>query len=193
MSMLPTGRPDYDSFRNSDDKKVVETECRTKQSFKDSCDVNKIVQRFQIKDANAHIVEFPPEAYGEFTGVDLLGAHQQVERANEIFAKLPSEVRKEFGHDPFAFAQFASDPANNGRLSELIPAIARPGAYFPNPVQRGGAGAGAATAPRAASAAGERGSGTPPAPVPESPSSGAPAAAPAEPGPASAPPASSST
>ena len=117
------------------------------QSFKDQTDINKILKRHSIKDAASHIALFPPEAYHEFQNIDLLEAHAQIGRANAIFGALPSEVRSEFNNDAFAFAAFASDPANNDRLTELLPKLAEPGRYFPNPVQRGGDGAGAATAP----------------------------------------------
>lgn len=121
---------------------------RTKQSFKDSTDVNKIIRRAQKAGSLAHVQKYPEAVYGEFTGVDLLGAYQQVNRAQQIFDDLPSEVRREFRNDALAFAGFASDPANAGKLQELLPAIAAPGDYFPNPVQRGGQGAAAATAPQ---------------------------------------------
>ena len=108
---------------------------RTKQSFKDSTDINKIVKNAQRAGAMDHIAQYPPhEAYGEFTGVDLLGAYQQCERAQAIFADLPVEIRNEFENDAFRFAGFASDPANIDRLQELLPAIAEPGEYrFPRP------------------------------------------------------------
>lgn len=148
---------------------------RAKQAFKDSCDINKIIKKAQKVGSLAFAQKYDKQVFGEFSGVDLLGAYQQVERAREIFAELPSEVRKEFGNDALKFAGFASDPENIDRLGQLIPAIAEPGRYFPNPVQRGGSGAGAATAPKSetppagtqigekgAQAASEAGSATPP-------------------------------
>jgi hypothetical protein len=133
-------KPDVYRYKKYDDG-------RTKQAFKDQCDINKIIKKHQINNAASHAVQYPPEAYAEFEGVDLLGAYEQIGRANEIFDALPSEVRSEFDNNALKFAAYASDPANINRLPELIPAIARPGAYFPNPVKRGGVGAGAATAP----------------------------------------------
>jgi hypothetical protein len=120
---------------------------RTKQSFKDACDVNKILKKHGIKNAQAHVVQYPPEYYEQFEGQDLLQSYQLIEKANEVFDRLPSEVRSEFGNNALAFAGFASDPNNRGRLEELMPAIAEPGTYFPNPVSRGAGGAGAATPP----------------------------------------------
>jgi hypothetical protein len=120
---------------------------RTKQAFKDSCDINKILKKAQKAGGLAHVQKYDKAVYGEFQDYDLLEAYGKLERAKQIFADLPSEVRNEFSNDALAFAGFASDPANIDRLAELIPAIAEPGAYFPNPRQRGGTGAGAATAP----------------------------------------------
>ena len=136
-------------------------ENRTKQAFKDLTDINKIVQRHQIPMATSHAVRFPEEYYADFENMDLLDAFRKIERINVAFDDLPSEVRKDFHNDPFAFAAFVTDPVNKGRLAELLPKLAEPDKYFPNPSSRGGQGAGAATAPQAApGAAGNSGSST---------------------------------
>ena len=144
--------PDYDGFRKSKDPEVVEQEVRTKQSFRDSSDVNKIIKKHSINVAQSHLMQFPEEFYGQFEGFDLLEAHQKINKIGEAFDALPSEVRNEFGNNPFAFAGFVTDPANQGKLAELLPKLAEPAKYFPNPASRGGQGAGAATAPKGASA-----------------------------------------
>lgn len=154
MSMLPIPVKDY-------------SDGRTKQSFKDSTDINKILKRAQKQGSLAHVQKYPEAVYGEFENYDLLEAHNKVDRARTIFADLPSEVRNEFDNDPFRFAGFASNPANRGKLIELLPAIAEPGPYFPNPVKQGAEGAGAATAPATQS---EAASATPSAP--EAPAEG---------------------
>ena len=45
-------------------------------------------------------------------------------------------MRREFGQNAFKFAEFASKPENVERLSELIPALAEPGSYFPDVIGR---------------------------------------------------------
>ena len=123
---------------------------RTKQSFKDATDINKMLKKAQNVGTLAHLVKYPEGVYGEFDGeFDLMTATAKIAKAGEIFADLPSEVRNEFQNDPLRFVQFAGDPKNAGKLGKLLPAIAEPGSYFPNPVARGGTGAGAATAPAA--------------------------------------------
>lgn len=121
---------------------------RTKQSFKDSTDINKMLKKAQHTGSVSHLLKYPEPIYGEFDGeMDLMTAHHRIAKASAIFDDLPSEVRREFGNDALAFVAFANKAENKGRLAELLPAIAKPGSYFPNPVQRGGTGAGAATAP----------------------------------------------
>ena len=61
---------------------------RTKQSFKDSTDINKILKKAQGGMSLAHLMKYPEAVYGEFNGdFDLLTAKRQIERADEIFAR----------------------------------------------------------------------------------------------------------
>lgn len=115
---------------------IVYNDGRTKQSFKDSTDINKILKKAQLSGGLSHAMKYDSAIYGEFTGIDLLGAYDQIGRAQTIFNDLPSEVRNEFGQNALKFAAYASAPENIERLAELIPAIAAPGTYFPNPVSR---------------------------------------------------------
>lgn len=141
---------------------------RTKQSFKDQCDINKILKKAAVKGGLAHVQKYPEVIYGEFdVEVDLLTARQRIADAERIFMDLPAEVRQEFNNDALAFVGFAGNPENVGRLKELIPAIAEPGNYFPNPVRAGGQGAGAATAPSDRPQAAEPSPAPVPAPSPE--------------------------
>ena len=115
-------------------KRLKYNDGRTKQAFKDSTDINKILKKAQKAGGLAHALKYDAAVYGEFTGVDLLGAFEQCGRAQAIFADLPAEVRREFDQDAFKFAGYASDPANIGRLKELIPSIAEPEDFFAKPV-----------------------------------------------------------
>ncbi len=115
-------------------KRLSYKDGRTKQAFKDSTDINKILKKAQKAGGLAHVLKYDAAVYGEFTGIDLLGAFEQCGRAQAIFADLPAEVRREFDQDAFKFAGYASDRANIGRLKELIPSIAEPEDFFSKPV-----------------------------------------------------------
>ena len=108
----------------------------TKQSYADSTDINKILKKAQREGSISHLNKYDKAVYAEFTGVDLLGAYEQINRAHEIFNDLPSEIRSEFNNDAFKFAGFASDPANIDKLDKIFPKLAEPGRQNPNPVKR---------------------------------------------------------
>lgn len=110
---------------------------QTKQSFKDSCDINTILKKAAVKGGLSHVQKYPEAVYGEFDPeLDLFAARERLARADEIFSSLPAEVRREFSNDALAFVEFANSLAP-GELVEKIPAIAQPGDFFPNPVKAG--------------------------------------------------------
>jgi hypothetical protein len=156
-------------YRENGDRYVpVYDDGRTKQSFKDECDINKLLKKAAVKGGLAHIQKYPEATYGEFDpAMDLFVARERIAKAEEIFMDLPAEVRREFNNDAVAFIQHGQNVGLE-KLIEEIPQIAEPGNYFPNPAQRGGQGAGAATAPADPAAAPEPpAEAPPPAPSPE--------------------------
>ncbi len=68
----------------------------TKQSFKDECDINRILARAQQTGVISHMAKHQPE-YANFDDFDFLEAQLTLARGKEIFAELPSEVRREVG------------------------------------------------------------------------------------------------
>lgn len=142
---------------------------RTKQAYKDQTDINKILAKAAKGQTISHLAKYEP-VYGDFADIDdLLSAHDRLERGRQIFSELPSEVRKEFANNPAEFFRYVNDPANAGRLGEIIPGLAKPGTQMPVPVRS----AASEAAERAQEAAG--GASPPAAPqAPENPPQGAP-------------------
>lgn len=104
---------------------------RTKQSFKDETDINKLLVKAQKTGSLAHLVKHGAE-YGDFTDMpDLLEAHARLARGQEIFDELPAEVKRDFAQSPQEFFAFVNDPLNAGELRKLLPAIAEPGNQAP--------------------------------------------------------------
>lgn len=99
---------------------------RTKQAFKDSTDINKLVARGAIQEAKSHLEKFQP-VYGDFSDFDFQIAHEMIARGKSIFAELPSEVRREFNQSPREFFAFVNDPANVNKLGDVLPELAAPG------------------------------------------------------------------
>lgn len=90
---------------------------RTKQSFKDECDINKILKRFQDKGQLPQNMK-SGQIYGDFSEIaDYQTSLNKVISAKNTFDSLPAKVRERFSNDPWKFLSFASD-ANN--LQEMV-------------------------------------------------------------------------
>ncbi len=99
---------------------------RTKQSFKDETDINKILKRAQKTGTISHMNKHSGN-YGDFTGFDFFEAQLMLSKGREIFDDLPSEIRNEFGQSQAAFFKYVNDPKNKERLDVLLPGLSAPG------------------------------------------------------------------
>ncbi len=103
---------------------------RTKQSFKDQTDIEKIMGRFAHTGTISHIAKYEG-VYADFSDLDFHHQITQLAKGETIFAALPAELRKEFGQDPQAFFDFVNDPVNADDLLQKLPALAEPGQQLP--------------------------------------------------------------
>lgn len=104
---------------------------RTKQSFKDDTDINKLLERSAKGDSLSHLAKHGA-IYADFTDIDdLMTAHARLTRGIAIFNELPGEVRREFNQSPQAFFKYVNDPDNVDRLSEVLPGLAKRGNQMP--------------------------------------------------------------
>lgn len=87
----------------------------TKQAFKDECDINRIMARYEATGQIEHLSKKTP-LFGDFSNFenyqDLCNRANEV---NEAFQALPSELRKELNYRPEAFVPWLSDPANRDK------------------------------------------------------------------------------
>lgn len=115
MAMLPLPVNKYDDGR-------------TKQAFKEQCDINKILKKAQKVGSLSHF-EKHGAYYGDFADFDFEEAQFALARATSMFEELPSQVRKDFGNNPGKFFEFVNAPENAGKIRDLLPAIAEPGTH----------------------------------------------------------------
>lgn len=87
---------------------------RTKQSFADDCDINRIVKRHERGEPITHFNAKHP-TFGDFTeGQNLKEAMDSVFRAKEEFAELPARVRSAANNSPVQLLRMLDDPG--GRM-----------------------------------------------------------------------------
>lgn len=92
---------------------------RTHQSFKDECDINNILKRYERTGQLPELIKSNPQ-YGDFSeAVDYQEAINIVRHAETQFAALPAEVRDRFRNSPEKFLQFVEDPKNGPQLVEM--------------------------------------------------------------------------
>ena len=104
-----------------------------KQSFKDQCDINNIVQKAQVTGVLSHVSNYA-EQYGDFADFDYETALNQVKEAESMFYDLPSEVRQnEFKGNVQSFLTFVSTNTPE-QIKEKLPMLAAPGRQFPDVV-----------------------------------------------------------
>ncbi|QKI28939.1 VP3 [Kummerowia striata gokushovirus] len=96
-----------------------ELQSLTKQSFRDECDINNIMRRYEATGTIDHINRRQPQ-YGDFSDVS---SYQEaidiVTRAEELFSELPARVRDRFNNDPNNLLEFMADPNNKDEAMEL--------------------------------------------------------------------------
>jgi phage internal scaffolding protein len=88
------------------------------QHFKDECDINTILERFNITGMLPQAPLSP--RYGDFSGVgDYHTALNRVIAAQDEFEALPAQIRARFKNDPAQLIEFLSDENNRPEAEEL--------------------------------------------------------------------------
>lgn len=99
-------------------KKEFRLPSRTKQEFREDCDVNVIIRRFTKTGVLPNTAQATPRYIDAATLPDLQGAMHIMIEAEKSFMSLPAQVRKEFDNSPMQFVEFATKPENLDKLRE---------------------------------------------------------------------------
>lgn len=92
---------------------------RTQQQFKEECDINNIIKKFNDTGQFRHVTS-KEGMYGDFSlFTDYRDMWHAVRSAEDAFSTLPAEVRKRFRNDPQELIDFLGDPKNYEEALEL--------------------------------------------------------------------------
>lgn len=91
---------------------------RTKQSFKEECDINNIMSRF-IKTGVLDFTQRNQPRYGDCTGLEFQTCMDIVAKARTMFAEMPAALRGRFDNEPAKFLDFINDDKNREEAREL--------------------------------------------------------------------------
>lgn len=91
---------------------------KTKQEYKDSCDINKIIKRFMAT-GELPIARSEP-LYADVSQIpDFTTAMNKLMEAQELFDSYPAEVRNRFQNDPGMLFEWATRPENFKEAAQL--------------------------------------------------------------------------
>ena len=144
--MSYTIRSRYNSYKESLGQ-VFELPSMTQQHFRDECDINNIIARYEqtgMLTDPTHISNRMYE-FGDYSAVqDYQDSLNCVIAAREMFDSLPSKIRERFNYDPSRLLQFLGDESNRDEAIRL--GLVDP----PSPADSGaGSAAGSAGSPAA--------------------------------------------
>jgi len=91
---------------------------RTKQSFKDECDVNRIMARYLSTGELPNLNNVEPQ-YLDCTAFDYQQHQNFIAGAMSLFHELPSAIRSRFQNSPAEFLDFCSQEKNRPELAEM--------------------------------------------------------------------------
>lgn len=92
---------------------------RTMQEFKDECDINVLMKRYQKTGLFPQHPGSTPRYVSNIGMPDYQQSLQIVMQAQEEFNSLNSELRKRFDNDPAKFLAFVNNPENGEELIKL--------------------------------------------------------------------------
>lgn len=90
----------------------------THQSFKDECDINHMISKFQ---RTGEITGNPlnPQYLDVSNALDFQNAKNRVLEAEQAFSQLPAKLREQYKNDPFKFLEAVDDGSAQPILKEL--------------------------------------------------------------------------
>lgn len=91
----------------------------TKQSFKDECDINTLMARYQSTGEIPVINQLAPQYLDVTQGFDFVEMQHQVLEAQYLFNQLPSTLRSRFANNPAEFIAYCQDEANLPEMKKL--------------------------------------------------------------------------
>lgn len=114
---MPKFRTAYD--RESSEGITFTEPTMSQQHFKDECDVNTILRKYETTGLLTHVANGTP-SYGDFSSVlEFQQAQNILIEAQDAFDALPASLRKRFDNDPAVMLEFIENPDNREEAEKL--------------------------------------------------------------------------
>ncbi|WNK13539.1 MAG: internal scaffolding protein [Microvirus sp.] len=91
---------------------------RTKQEFKDDCDINTLMAKYLRTGQMDHVNQMLPQ-FHDVSDIDFQAAQNLIADAATLFEGIPSAIRNRFDNDPGKLLDWVHNPANAKEASDL--------------------------------------------------------------------------
>jgi phage internal scaffolding protein len=91
----------------------------TRQEFKDECDINVLMKRYQSTGELPHLNTSTPQFLDVSSSLVFQESMNYIADAQSMFNELPSAIRDRFYNDPAQFLDFCSNDKNRLELAEM--------------------------------------------------------------------------
>lgn len=91
---------------------------RTQYQYKDECDVNKIIQRYNQTGEFYHMRKTEP-VYRDMTAIDFEFMNNEIAKMEETFMQLPVEIRARFHYSTQEMLAFLDDDKNRDEAEKI--------------------------------------------------------------------------
>lgn len=108
----------YDGHRVSVALVCLASEDRTQQSFRDECDINVLMKRFEQSGVLPSARDDVPQ-FADVSSMSFESSMQQVAAVSGAFSMLDARTRARFGNDPSAMLDFLADPLNHAEAVKM--------------------------------------------------------------------------
>lgn len=100
-------------------RKVFEQPSRTKQEFKDQCDVNHIMARYESTGLISHLAKGHPQFLDVSEIPDYQAMLDRMIAVGDFFMGLPAKIRDHFDNDPSVMMEAIGDPERRDEMVDL--------------------------------------------------------------------------
>lgn len=115
---LPRIRSAYDGSRVRVGVACTAAEDRTQQSFKDDCNINVLMKRYEKTGILPQGRDLPMQ-YADVSAIDFQSSMDRVALVRGVFSQLDARTRLRFENDPEQMLEFVGNPENAAEAVKL--------------------------------------------------------------------------
>jgi len=106
---------------------VSDKPSRADQQWKDSCDVNKIMEKYRQTGTITHVRNAKEGKYLDLTSIPTYQeALDQIRKADSLFQEIPAKIRLKFDNNPQKLIDYLADEKNLAESIELGLRVPKP-------------------------------------------------------------------